>query len=222
MEYQETEHFKAFQKRIAEKYNGLDVSKPTTLGVEMPDRLPMDAKVNEIVMSFRNHYPGLTAEVPMADWLNVATFGMETENALVVLLSCVSDCLFHYELDNNFEDGDMRMAYLTMKRSAEKIGDVKPFLATIGKNRNARDWAMITLIWCFVLERNDRYWDDILNPAEMFGEKTELMKSMEKMIVFRNEFKRLHNAEKIAGIAIIYSKNSWLIRLFADKKNWSA
>jgi len=222
MDYHETEHFKAFQKRMAEKYNGLDVSKPTTLGVDMPDRLPMDAKVDEIAMCFRNHYPALKEEVPMADWLNVATFGIETENALVLLLSSVSDCLFPYELDNNFADGDMRMAYLTMKRSWEKFGDVKPFLATIHKNRKARDWAMISLIWCFVLERNDHYWDDFLNPAELLADKPEFKKSMKEMVEFRNEFKRLHNAEKIAGIEITYSKTRWTIRLFADEKNWSA
>ena len=217
--YFETEHFKAYAKRMAEKYDGLDVRLPTTLNEPMPNRLPMNQNAEDVVVSFRSPYPALPVEVPVADWVEVAHCGLESDNALVLLLASVSDCLYQYEVDNNFHGDDMRMAYLTMKRSVERIGDVKPFLTTIIKNRRARDWAMISLIWCFTLPSNNAYWNDFLNPPEIFAKNPQMKPDMEKFVEFRNEFKRLHEEKKIVGIEIIYSKNCWFVRLFKKKNN---
>ena len=147
---------------------------------------------------------------------------MKGEGSLQHFLAMISDCIYHYELDNDFHDGDMKMAYLTMKKAWMSGGDTLPFMKTIGRNRKALNWSSVMLIWCMVLDRNNDYWDDVMNldDVPMTAEKREVMKKiMTELVKFRNSWKKLHNTGRIRTLFVSYGKDGWEVRLYGKKED---
>jgi hypothetical protein len=147
--------------------------------------------------------------------------GLTGEGSLQHFLALISDCIYHYEKDDDFHDGDMKIAYLTMKKAWESGGDTLPFMKTITRNRKALDWSNIMLIWCMVLDRNDCYWNDVLNFNDMgvsAAKKEQLTKIMTEILKFRNSWKKLHNDGRIRSMLVAYGKDGWEVRLFGNKE----
>jgi hypothetical protein len=175
---------------------------------------------SKIISKFK--YPAFEGETSPAEEEQLIGFSSKGgKGSLTHLLAMVSDCVYHHELDNDFHDDDMRMAYLTMKKAWESGGDIKPFMATIGRNRTAFTWANIMLIWLMVLPQNDEYWSDATlfdMPEGMTEEKKEAMKVLLGYFRnFRNEWKQLHNEKKISTMLVSYGEDGYELSLFGKK-----
>ena len=150
----------------------------------------------------------------------LSSYSVKGDGALQHLLAMISDCVYHYELDDNFHDGDMKMAYLTMKKAWESGGDTKPFMMTICRNRKALAWANIMLIWFMVLPSNDDYWNNLTNnlPENITSDKADKIKEMLTILRnFRNDWKKLHEEKRIANMFVSYGKDGYEFILYGKK-----
>ena len=174
-------------------------------------------ETNKIITKF--DYPSYTGDA-ITDEEEIASYEAKGEGMLQHLLAMVSDCLYHYELDDDFHDGDMKMAYLTMKKAWESGGDTKPFMATISRNRKALSWANITLIWLMVLPSNDNYFTD-KHLFDFDGMPEHKKEALTKLLTyfrnFRNDWKKLHEAGKISKMLVGYGKDGYGISLYGKK-----
>ena len=166
-------------------------------------------------------YPAFEGEANPAEEEEIAMYKATGDGCLQHLLAMTSDCVYHYELDDDFHDGDMKMAYLTMKKAWESGGDTKPFMATICRNRKALTWANIMLIWLMVLPRNDAYWGDANLfdlPEGMPERKKEMMKELlTHFRNFRNNWKQLHEQKRISRMLVAYGKDGYEFALYGKK-----
>jgi len=182
------------------------------------DKMNSAFETNKIITKF--DYPTYTGEA-ITDEEEITMYNAEGDGMLQHLLAMVSDCLYHYEKDDDFHDGDMKMAYLTMKKAWESGGDTKPFMATISRNRKALSWANITLIWLMVLPQNDAYWGDANLfdfPEDMPERKREGLKVMlTHFRNFRNGWKKAHEEGKISKMLVGYGKDGYGIHLYGKK-----
>jgi len=162
-------------------------------------------------------YPAYEGDA-IANEEEIAMYKAEGDGCLTHLLAMVSDCLYHYELDDDFHDGDMKMAYLTMKKAWESGGNTTPFMATIARNRKALTWANIALIWLMVLPRNDEFFADknyLDLPETMEERKKPMMKQLlEHFRNFRNDWKKLHEQKRITRMLVAYGKEGYEISLY--------
>jgi len=166
-------------------------------------------------------YPAFEGEANPAEEEEIAMYKATGDGCLQHLLAMTSDCVYHYELDDDFHDGDMKMAYLTMKKAWESGGVTKPFMATICRNRKALTWANIMLIWLMVLPRNDEYWGDANLfdlPEGMPERKKEMMKELlTHFRNFRNNWKQLHEQKRISRMLVAYGKDGYEFALYGKK-----
>jgi hypothetical protein len=166
-------------------------------------------------------YPAFEGESNPAEEEEIAMYKAKGEGCLQHLLAMTSDCVYHYELDDDFHDGDMKMAYLTMKKAWESGGDTKPFMATICRNRKALTWANVMLIWLMVLPRNDGYWGDETLfdfPEGMEERKKAMMKEvLTHFRNFRNNWKKLHDEKRITRMLVAYGKEGYEVSLYGKK-----
>jgi len=165
-------------------------------------------------------YPSFEGESNPAEEEEIAMYKAKGEGMLQHLLSMVSDCVYHYELDDDFHDGDMKMAYLTMKKAWESGGDTKPFMATICRNRKALTWANVMLIWLMVLPRNDDYWGD-KHLFDFEGIEERKKDAYRKLLThfrnFRNNWKKLHDEKRISRMMVAYGKEGYEFSLYGKK-----
>lgn len=164
-------------------------------------------------------YPQKAAD-ETAETEELIGFAETGDGCLTHLLAMISDCLYHHELDDDFADGDMKMAYLTMKKAWESGGDTKPFLATMSRNRKALCWANIALIWLMVLDRNNDYWAKVDKdfPDQMpEAQKERVAKVMGYFKKFREEWKELHEAKRLTSMMVSYGKDGFHISLYGTK-----
>ncbi len=134
---------------------------------------------------------------------------------LIHFLALISDCAYHYEVDDAFHDGDMKMAYLTMKHAWEH-NDAKPFLTLAMRNRRVLDWTNVMLIWAFVKPDNNKFWKDLLKdqlpmPPARRAQINAMLTAIRK---FRTEWKELHEAGRITDICVGYGMDGWSVQLF--------
>lgn len=181
----------------------------------MPSKFPFGA--SDIAITSRIPYPTAGEEVDPKDETESIVWGIGGKDALVNILATVSDCLYPYELNNDFHDDDMKIAYLTMKRSWERYGDTVPFLTMASKKRMVLNWFQIALIWCFVLPKNDAYWADYFNPPEIWEGKEQLLDAMKNVIPFRDSWKLLHEQKVLTSMSVSLSKDGFVIRLYKKK-----
>jgi hypothetical protein len=177
-------------------------------------------QANYVMSKFQ--YPAYEGEtVPVEEETELAMYSAEGDGTLAHLLAMVSDCAYHYEIDDDFHDGDMKMAYLTSKKAWESDGNTTPFIATMCRNRKALSWANIMLIWLMVLPRNDEYWGDANLfdfPDEMDEDKQGKMKqALGHFRDFRNEWKRLHDEKRIMRMMVSYGKGGYSLALYGKK-----
>jgi len=144
-------------------------------------------------------------------------FALKGQGTLTQLLAVVSDCAYPYELANDFHDGDMKIAYLTMKRAWESGGDDTAWRSICLRNRKAFNWSVVMLIWAFVLDSHDDYWAKIAEdlPEGLTPKHKEvasqLMLALRK---FRNEWKELHEAKRISDILVSFKDDGFSIYLY--------
>ena len=177
-------------------------------------------QTNYITSKFQ--YPTFKGDtVPVEEETELAVYEVGGQGTLAHLLAMVSDCAYHYEIDDDFHDGDMKMAYLTAKKAWQSDGDTTPFIATVCRNRKALTWANIMLIWLMVLPRNDEYWGDAKLfdfPDDMSDDKKAKMKEvLGHFRNFRNEWKRLHDEDQIMRMMVSYGKKGYSLALYGKK-----
>lgn len=151
---------------------------------------------------------------------------MEGKGALTYFLACVSDCCYHFELDNDFPDNEMRMAYLTMKKAWEDGDNTKPFMATMARNNKAMSWAIIMTIWLFVLDSNTTFWNDMDKDLPLVGrtdKERELWKKNTLEIIralrkVRSDWKEFHDAKRITDIEITFMNEGYDVKLYGLDK----
>ncbi len=157
----------------------------------------------------RTAYP-TTREYPKAEE-QLTMFGLTGAGALGFLLAVVSDCAYQYEVDDDFHDGDMKMAYLTMKRAYE-TNDPKPFLTTVMRNRKALNWSVVMTIWAMVKSDNNSFWTEMSE-----GIPPRMLPVVEALRNFRNEWKTLHEADGISSISVSFKADGYSIVLYGPK-----
>lgn len=163
-------------------------------------------------------YPQKAAD-ETAETEELIGFAENGDGTLTHLLAMISDCLYHHELDDDFADGDMKMAYLTMKKAWESGGNTKPFLATMSRNRKALCWANIALIWLMVLDRNDDYWVKACEVSEDIPEpkRQNIQMVMKHFKTFREDWKNLHNEKRLTSMMVSYGEKGFHISLYGTK-----
>lgn len=151
----------------------------------------------------------------------VARLSTAGKGVLTSLLAMVSDCLYEYELDDDFPEPEMKLAYFAMKKSWESGGDTTPFLTLCCKNHKIRTWFLITLCWFMVLNRNNGYWDDLaLNdfPEGMSETQKHNAKWLrEAYAELRREWRKRHEEKSLTALRVVLAHEKCEIVLYGKK-----
>lgn len=168
----------------------------------------------EIISKFV--YPtGTPCEKPV----ELGIFSVKTPEAngsvLPSFLAIISDCLSYFEVEGDFNDDNMKLAYLAMK-NASAHDDAKTFLILAMLNRDVLNWANVMLIWAFVKSDHDPYWARILEdlPPMSSSALIRIVRMLTAARKFRGEWKTLHEANRISHAAFSYGMEGFSVQLF--------
>ena len=143
------------------------------------------------------------------------------DGVLTSLLAMVSDCLYEYELDDDFPEPEMKLAYFAMKKSWETGGNTTPFLTLCCKNHKIRTWFLITLCWLMVLDRNNGYWDDLARmdfPEGMSEAQKRGAKALREAYAYiRTNWRRRHDEKSLTSLRVALNKGEVDIVLYGKK-----